>query len=444
MDERQPGQSSPVQSLKRSAISGSAWTMFGYGSGQILRLIGNIIVARLLFPEAFGIMGIVFAVMTGLAMFSDIGLGPSIIQHKRGEDPAFVRTAWTLQAMRGLVIWLLAIPLAWPVYWLNKEPIFLWLIPIAGLTTVISGFNSMSLFTYKRRLHFGRVTLLYLGANALGTAAMIALAWMWPSVWSLLAHGFVSVGAMLVGSYIFVPDLRMRFQWEPAAAADLIRFGRWIFIGTALTFLVSRLDVFILGGLVGMSVLGVYSIAKNLSRAAVEALLALTTTVLFPVYSRLAERGAWALRYQTIRVRAVLLAVFLPPLWALAVGGHHLIAFLYDERYQEAGWMLEFLAAGAVATAIGATIDPVLLAKGDSFRHMLQLAARLAVQIAGMAAGAYLAGTQGFIIGLAAADLLEYPIMVALVRKYGVWLPIVDALAFGVSALVIGFGWYIF
>ena len=150
------------------------------------------------------------------------------------------------------------------------------------------------------------------------------------------------------------------------------------------------------------------------------------------------------MRYQTIRVRAVLLAVFLPPLWALAVGGHHLIAFLYDERYQEAGWMLEFLAAGAVATAIGATVDPVLLAKGDSFRHMLQLAARLAVQIAGMAAGAYLAGTQGFIIGLAAADLLEYPIMVALVRKYGVWLPIVDALAFGVSALVIGFGWYIF
>lgn len=427
--------------LRDQAIRGTLWTMFGYGSSQVFRLIGNIIVARLLFPEAFGIMGIVFAVMTGLTMFSDIGLGPSVIQHPRGEDRSFLRTAWTLQVGRGVSIWLLSALLAWPVYWLNKEPLLLWLIPIAGFTAVLSGFNSLSLFTYKRRLHFGRVTLLHVFAHFAGAVAMITWAWYRPTVWALLAHAFVSTGVMFIGSFVFVPETPMGFQWEPGAARDLVRFGRWIFIGTALTFLVSRLDIFILGGLVGMGALGVYTVAKNYSRAAIDALMALTTTVLFPVYSRLAERGTEALRTQTVKMRAGLLALFLPPLWALAVGGHYLIAFLYDDRYQDAAWILRILAAGAVGAAIASTIEPVLLAKGDSFRHMLQLASRLALQIAGMALGAHLAGVRGFIIGLAAADVINYPVVVALVRKYGVWLPVVDGIAYGASVLVIGLGW---
>jgi O-antigen/teichoic acid export membrane protein len=343
--------------------------------------------------------------------------------------------------VRGVFIWLVSFPLALAVYWSNHEPLFLWLIPIAGLTCVLSGFNSVSLITCRRRLSFGRFTLLNLASNAAGTCVMIGCAWVYPSVWALLVNAFVSAVIMLAGSFLFLPELSMRWQWDRESVHGLVRFGRWIFVGTALTFLVSRLDIFILGSAAGMAALGVYATAKSFAFAGLDALGMLASTVLMPVYSRLAERGPEALRRQTLKMRALLLALFLPPFWALAIAGPRLIAFLYDDRYQQAGWMIQILAAGAVGTAVSATTDQVLLARGDSFRYMLQLASKLVLQLAGMTLGWHLAGLRGFIIGLAVADVLNYPVLMGLVRKYGVWLPQLDAVAYGLSAVVIVTGW---
>lgn len=430
-------------SLRIQALRGSAWTMGGYVAGMAMRLGGNIIVARLLFPEAFGVMGVVFAVMTGLTMFSDIGLGPGIIQHRRGDDPSFLRTAWTLQILRGILIWLLTIPLAWPLYRINGEPVFLLLMPVAGLTMVLSGLQSVSLFTCKRRLDYARATILHTGAQFFGTVAMVATVWIWPSVWALLAHGFVSLVVLLAGSHYYVPEVRMRLQWEPEAVRELVRFGRWIFLSTALTFLVSRLDVLILGSLAGMAMLGLYNVAKNYSRVAVDALMTLSSAVLLPVYARMSANEAGHRRAQMFRLRAAILCVFLPPVCVLAVGGHYLVEILYDTRYADAGWILELLAGGSVAATITTTIEPVLLAHGDSFGYMVQMATRLAFQIAGMLIGARYGGTAGFITGLVVADIVNYPVLALLVRKYGVWMPGLDVVAFGASCAVIGAGWWL-
>lgn len=430
--------------LRKLAIRGSLWTLAGYGFNQGIRLGGNIILAWLLFPEAFGIMGVTFSVLTGLTMFSDVGLGPNIMQNKRGEDPHFLRTAWTVQVLRGFLIFLLTIPLGWVFYLVNGQSIFLYVIPVAGLTNLLAGFTSTSIFTYNRRLQIKKITLLQVAANSLGMAGMILAVWMVPSVWSLLTSAFIVAIVKLAGSYWYLPDVRMGFEWDRAAVRELVRFGRWIFVGTALTFLVVRLDILILSGLVGMAVLGLYNIAKTLALAAVEALGAQANTVLLPVYSRLSDRGDEQLRKQTFKLRLMLMGVFLPPLWALAVGGRFFFHIFYDARYADAGWMLQLMAAGTVASVVSMTIDPVLLAKGDSFRYMLQLASRLALQLIGMSLGAYYAGTVGFIIGLAVADLLNYPVLAGFVRKYGVWLPVLDGLAYGTSALVIGTGWLFF
>jgi hypothetical protein len=63
----------------------------------------DLILTRLLFPEAFGLMALVQVFMGGLQMFSDLGVNMSIIQSKRGEDPDFLNTAWTFQILRGLI-----------------------------------------------------------------------------------------------------------------------------------------------------------------------------------------------------------------------------------------------------------------------------------------------------------------------------------------------------
>lgn len=428
----------PSISLKRLALTGSAWVMLGFGVGQVLRLVGNVILTRLLSPDAFGMMGIVGAVRAGLGMFSDIGLRPNIIQNKRGEEPTFLRTAWTMQVIRGIILAILAAALAWPMAILNNEPRLFLIISVAGLASVISGFNSTWLLVYSRRIALAPVTILGLITYFLSLVAMVTYAWYFHTVWALVLGGFVGSIITLIASHTVLAGISMRFQWEPEAVRELFRFGRWIFISTALGFLTNSLDVLILGSFAGMSMLGFYVLAKNISRIMQQALITISSKILLPVYSRLAERGTEKLRSRMFKVRAILLAVSLPPIWALTLWGDYLIALLYDDRYQDAGWMLQILSAGSIALAIRATIGPVLLAVGDSFRQMINIAIRLALQIIGMAAGAYIAGTPGFFVGLALSEWLSYPVLVYLIRPYGVWRPLLDVLAFGSSFIVVG------
>jgi len=78
--------------LLSRAVSGSFATLAGSGVSQLLRFLSNLALTRLLAPEAFGLMTLVTTFMQGLRMFSDLGIGPSVIQSPRGEEPTFLQT----------------------------------------------------------------------------------------------------------------------------------------------------------------------------------------------------------------------------------------------------------------------------------------------------------------------------------------------------------------
>ena len=103
--------SAPV-SLKRRAIWAGAWNVLSLVPSQVLRLGGNLIIARLLVPEMFGVMVIATTVSVLLHLLSDVGLRQNIIQSRRGDDPLFLNTAWTVQIIRGFVLFSLTLLLA--------------------------------------------------------------------------------------------------------------------------------------------------------------------------------------------------------------------------------------------------------------------------------------------------------------------------------------------
>ena len=103
------------QGLMQRAMRSAGLNLFGFGFSQVLRLASNLVLTRLLFPEAFGVMAMVSVFLMGLAMFSDVGVGPAIMQSKRGDDRDFLDTAWTIQIIRGVSLWLVACALTWPM-----------------------------------------------------------------------------------------------------------------------------------------------------------------------------------------------------------------------------------------------------------------------------------------------------------------------------------------
>jgi O-antigen/teichoic acid export membrane protein len=140
------------------------------------------------------------------------------------------------------------------------------------------------------------------------------------------------------------------------------------------------------------------------------------------------------------RARAVLLGVSLPPVVFLAIWGSDVVRLICDPNFYDAGWMLQVLSAGAVASVICASIGPVHLAVGDSYRFMIIQAARTVVLCGTMAVGGMMFGLTGAIVGVAVPEILVYPVVIACVYRYKVWMPWLDLFAFVGAGLLIAVG----
>ena len=107
----------PSASLRTRAISAGIWMLAGYGLSLCLRLGSNLLMTRLLAPEMFGVMAIAAMVTAILMMLSDLGIGQSIVRSPHGGEPVFLDTAWTVQILRGLGLWLVALTVCGLLYW---------------------------------------------------------------------------------------------------------------------------------------------------------------------------------------------------------------------------------------------------------------------------------------------------------------------------------------
>ena len=125
-------------------------------------------------------------------------------------------------------------------------------------------------------------------------------------------------------------------------------------------------------------------------------------------------------------MRITVLLAILPWLCVLAVWGGDIVRFLYDPRYHDAGWILRALAVGGIFEVVALTCSPVLLAVGDSFRHMVPIITRCIMLTVAMLVGYRLGGQSGLIVGVASASILNYPVVAWAVNKYRAWTPGLD------------------
>jgi O-antigen/teichoic acid export membrane protein len=423
---------------KNQLIRASVWTLGGYGAGQAVRFGGNLILTRILFPGDFGIMALIQVFMQGLQMFSDIGIGPNIIQSSRGDDPLFLNTAWTVQVIRGWALWIAATLLAWPfAQYYSKFPHLLSMIPVAAFVAVISGFNSTSLFTQNRRLALGRLTVLNLGSQLVSIVVVIVLAYMYRSVWAFIAGGLISAAFIMALSHLALPGARNRFCWDRESRDALLGFGKWIFISTILSFLALQLDRLLLGKLVDVDLLGVYSVALNLLALPKNVASRFAGAVLYPFFARQSEAGPNALAIRVRQTRGVTLALGLVISLSLALGSPLIFRLLYDSRYADAGWMGQLLSIYMWFSLLQESSDRALLACGDSRAITISNLANLLVTAVGCLVGYKLWQMSGFIVGLCASSLAGHLVIQIALRCHGINIFRQDAI-YTLAAAVLG------
>ena len=406
----------PSTSLKKQAIRGTIWTIFAYGTSQTLRFGSNLILTRLLIPELFGLMALVQVFIRGLTLFSDIGIRPSIIRSDRGDDPVFLNTAWTIQVIRGFGLWLCCLIIALPVANYYKDARLIWLIPIVGFSTIISGFNSTSLASLNRHMEVGKLARLELWIQIISLVILIAWAALSPTIWALVGGNLVSLSLMALWSHRLNTGKPNRFAWNKNVIAEITSFGKWIFVSTAMTFLASQADRILLGKFFSLELLGVYVVAFTFADIPRQVSIKIGTQVIFPAISQLTGLPRNQLKAKILKKRWQMLLLLAFIVTTLVCFGDIVILRLYDSRYDRAAWMLPILALGLWPLLLCTTIDRFLVAVGKPNYLAYGNFFKFVYMIVAIPLGFSKMGILGVIIAIAINDI---PYYVAV--HYGLW-----------------------
>lgn len=419
-----PLSSELMASIKQLALRGTFWTIASFGTSYVLRFGSNLVLTRLLSPELFGLNTLAYVFITGLHLFSDIGLHTSIIQNKRGDDLDFLNTAWTMQVIRGVGLWLcclLIAPLAAHFY---ENPLLLWVLPVAGLNTLISGFNSNGMTTLARRMEVKQLAAFELAGLVITITVMLTWAWFDRSVWALLMGSIAASLFQLVVSHRISPNPPNRWKLEKAAVLELFSFGKWIFLSTSLTFFAMQSDRLILGKILGLQLLGVYGIAVMLSDIPKQVVMAVGSKVIFPMYTKFVDLPRHEFREKIRRGRLPILAPAAVLLAILVSYGDVIVSILYDDRYVDAAWMIPMLALGVWPVILMTTIDSALFALGIARINTWAYFVSFVTLIVGMWLGNMLYGVVGAVASVPISNVPMYGVV-----AYGVYKEKISSLA---------------
>jgi O-antigen/teichoic acid export membrane protein len=355
-----------------------------------------------------------------------------------------------MQVVRGVLLWIVALLLTIPLahVYSNMQGL-VWIFPAVAATVLIAGFNSTALYTLNRNLMLGKLTALSIFAQVSGVVTMVGLAWHFTRTpgleqhapWALIAGSLVAQLIQTCASHFLDPKVRNRFAWDRTSAHAIFHFAKWVFVSTVLTYVILRLDHFLLARFLTQAQFGVYSIAQNFSTIMPQLVVSLGTAVMFPLLARVARDEPSRIRAQVQKARSLVLIPAACFSALLIVLGPDLIHILYKPAYHDAGWKLQILASASFAMIIATSYGAALMALGRSDQIVWLLVSMLGFLLTGVLTGQYFFGTVGFMIGLAAAEWLNYPLVAMRARRQGVYTPKVDAVVFGIgiAAITIAF-----
>lgn len=423
-------------SLKALAIRGSVWTLAGHGGVLMIRMIRSLIMTRLLFPEVYGLMTLVWAVLYGLQMLADTGIVTTIIRDERGDDPDFLNTAFTTNVIRGVVLWFISCLIAYPMAAIYNQPALAQLLPATGFTALIHGFISTSIYTRRRHMDFRRLAILDLSIETVTFFVLVTWAYLSRSAWALVGGAIIGQIFLVAASHLYLPGVRNKFRWDKSSLNRFTTFGKWIYLSSVVYFLSTQSDRFILGRYLDMAHLGVYGTAMVLGGAIQTIVLKINSDVLFPAYSKVVQEGTDRLRQVLLRTRLVLDACMILPIAIIVVLGARIVALLYDSRYHEAGWMLQVLAVRLLLVATLSNSESCLIALGHPKYSFAQNSCRTIAMFVAIPIGWTLAGIKGVIWGV---TISEAPPLVV------IWIGLINNRLFSFAAefrslLFIGLG----
>lgn len=405
-----------ILGVPKTMVLRLGWIALSFGVIQILRLLNNVILTRLLDPSIFGLMSLVIAIRVGMELISDVGVTQNIVSNPRGHEPDFYDTAWTWQALRGIALTAICAMIGAPLASFFGHPELALILPVIALTFLFSGFDSTARGLISKDIKIVRLGVFEIAKAALTIAVYAGAALLFPNVWAIVL-GVVTMSAVtLIISFLYIPGMRHRFIIDRESARQLFQFGKWVFLSSIVYFFAMNFDRLYFAKQITLAELGIYGIARNLADVATQLVLRGSSSVLYPTVAASGLEAA-ELRTRLLKGRRTLLFAA-----AVALGGFLalsgiIVAFLYDPRYQQAGIILPILCVGVWFSILASTNDSILMGLSRPAYPALSNAAKLISYVVGMPIAFHYFGFMGAITVIAAGEFVKYMVLWVLSHK---------------------------
>ena len=254
---------------------------------SMIQFLTSIVLARVLAPDDYGIVGFAQIFINFMMQFSDFGINGAMVQKKELDDET-IRTAFSLKVFFSilmLTIMLTAAPVTQFFIHRHEVVMVVRLLSLNFLFSII-GFLPQVLLT--RDLNFRKLIVPQTISVVAGSLSSILMANFGLTYWSIVLGGLITslLSALILAS--MRPTL-VRLGYNRAIARQLLRFGGSMFFPGVIVFVIFNTDNFVIGSIKGVKQLGYYAIAFNWGSMVCTLLTGSIHKVLFPTFSRLQD-----------------------------------------------------------------------------------------------------------------------------------------------------------
>jgi len=339
------------------------WNYASFASGKVLVLVTLAVLARLLTPSEFGIVGFATLALAYLAVLQDLGLGGALIQRKDDTEEA-AQTVYTLNLILGAVLTLLTILAAPFVARFFDEPLVTPILRVLSVTFLIESLGAVHLVLLQRRLDFKRKLVPDLGRSLVKGAVAITAATMgmgvWALVWGQLAG--VATSALLVRAVV---PWRPRFVIHRRLVRPLLGFGMPLVVTNIQHAVWVNLDYVVIGRFLGDAALGIYTLAYRLPELLIQSIWRVVAGAAFPFFSGIQDRPDLLRRgfLKSIRYTQILVV---PLAIGLLITADQAVSLLFGDQWAEAVPVLRVLAVFTLFVSVGFNAGDIYKAVGRS------------------------------------------------------------------------------
>ncbi len=322
-------------------------------------VVSTMILARLLLPADFGLVALATMLVAAVEIMAEFNFDLWLIRHADAERRHY-DTVWTLSVLRGLVMGGIIIALAGPAASFFDDPRLYTIILVLSAITIAEGLKNVGVVDFQKELQFDKDFALMFWPKLAGFGVVVTCAFLLRSYWALVFGTLVARGMHVLLSFVMHP-----YRPRPSMSEwrEVIGFSKWLLLNNVIGFAYLRADTFFLGKLAGAGVVGLYSVAYEISNLATTQLVAPIRRAIYPGYARMAGDPE-SIRKGYVDVLALTLALALPIAAGIGLVADPLVRVALGQNWLDAVPVIRILTLYGIFSLTWSNMAPAIIAIG--------------------------------------------------------------------------------